>query len=67
MVICTFDPFGYGLGRYTFTESCQEKAGLKLNAGTRKKWYKKQGCPLMSGQNTVIGGQLFYYPRPDVV
>ena len=36
LFICTFDPFGYGLGRYTFTESCQEKAELKLNDGTRK-------------------------------
>ncbi len=36
MFICTFDPFGYGLGRYTFTESCREKAELELNDGTRK-------------------------------
>ena len=36
LFICTFDPFGYGLGRYTSTESCEEKAELKLNDGTRK-------------------------------
>ena len=36
LFICTFDPFGYGLGRYTFTESCEEKEELKLNDGTRK-------------------------------
>ncbi|MCR4643635.1 MAG: hypothetical protein K5697_16600, partial [Lachnospiraceae bacterium] len=36
MFTCTFDPFGYGLGRYTFTESCREKPELELNDGTRK-------------------------------
>ncbi len=36
LFICTFDPFGKGLHRYTFTNTCLEVPGLKLNDGTYK-------------------------------
>ena len=36
LFICTFDPFGHGLGRYTFNERCLEKPEFELNDGTRK-------------------------------
>ena len=39
MFICTFDPFGAGLSRYTFRECCEEKPELRLNDGTRKIFY----------------------------
>ena len=39
LFICTFDPFGNGLGQYTFTESCEEKPELKLGDGTVKIFY----------------------------
>ena len=39
MFICTFDPFGAGLGRYTFRESCEELPELKLEDGARKIFY----------------------------
>ena len=31
--ICTFDPFGLGLHKYTFSNICHEVDGLKLNDG----------------------------------
>lgn len=37
--ICTFDPFGKGLYRYSFEEICLEKENLKLDNGTRKIFY----------------------------
>ena len=39
MFICTFDPFGKGLSRYTFRESCEEDQALRLGDGTRKIFY----------------------------
>ena len=30
MFICTFDPFGYGIAKYTFREWCEEADGLLL-------------------------------------
>ncbi len=39
MFICTFDPFGKGLSRYTFCESCKEMPELRLGDGTRKIFY----------------------------
>ena len=37
--VCTFDPFGLGLSRYTFCEACEEKPDYKLGDGTRKIFY----------------------------
>ena len=37
--ICTFDPFGYGLSKYTFTTRCDEQPELLLNDGTIKLYY----------------------------
>ena len=37
--ICTFDPFGKGLYKYTFSEKCQEDKRLCLEDGTRKIFY----------------------------
>ena len=34
--ICTFDPFGKGKPRYTFTEKCEEVNDLGLGDGTQK-------------------------------
>ncbi|MCR5357151.1 MAG: Rpn family recombination-promoting nuclease/putative transposase [Lachnospiraceae bacterium] len=39
MFICTFDPFGHGLPRYTFRERCDEKAEVTLNDGSLKVFY----------------------------
>lgn len=40
--ICTFDPFGYGLYRYTFEQKCLER-NLKLNDGTTKIFLNTRG------------------------
>lgn len=40
--ICTFDPFGYGLYRYTFEQKCLERE-LKLNDGTTKIFLNTKG------------------------
>ncbi len=37
--ICTFDPFGQGLSRYTFHERCDEDLELCLDDGTEKVFY----------------------------
>ena len=37
--ICTFDPFGHGLSRYTFRERCDENPELCLDDGTEKVFY----------------------------
>ena len=37
--ICTFDPFGKGLSRYTFRERCDEDNGLILGDGTVKYFF----------------------------
>ena len=37
--ICTFDPFGKGLSRYTFTECCEEDDAIHLSDGTSKIFY----------------------------
>ena len=37
--ICTFDPFGQGLSRYTFRERCDENPEICLNDGTEKVFY----------------------------
>lgn len=37
--ICTFDPFGKGKYRYTFSEICEEDKDLHLCSGTRKIFY----------------------------
>ena len=39
MFICTFDPFGKGLGQYTFRECCIEDRNLELGDGTTKIFY----------------------------
>ena len=39
MFICTFDPMGKGLAKYTFKERCEEDDGLYLNDGTEKIFY----------------------------
>ena len=39
MFICTFDPFGKGLGQYTFSECCEERPELRLGDGTVKIFY----------------------------
>ncbi len=40
--ICAFDPFGYGLYRYTFEQKCLER-DLKLNDGTTKIFLSTKG------------------------
>ena len=40
--ICTFDPFGKGLYRYTFEERCLE-CGMSLGDGTRKIFLNSRG------------------------
>lgn len=37
--ICTFDPFGMGKYRYSFSEICEEDNLLFLNSGTKKIFY----------------------------
>ena len=37
--ICTFDPFGRGASKYTFTERCREIADLELHDGTLKVFF----------------------------
>lgn len=39
MFICTFDPFGEGLSRYTFRERCDENKDMVLDDGTVKIFY----------------------------
>ncbi|MCR5774157.1 MAG: Rpn family recombination-promoting nuclease/putative transposase [Lachnospiraceae bacterium] len=39
MFICTFDPFGGGLSKYSFRERCDEDMDLLLNDGTAKIFY----------------------------
>ena len=39
LFICTFDPFGKGLGVYTFSERCDEMPELTLDDGVRKIFY----------------------------
>ncbi len=39
LFICTFDPFGEGLGRYTFRAYCEEKPSIGLNDGTTRIFY----------------------------
>ena len=39
MFICTFDPFGKGLGQYTFREKCDEDLTIALEDGTEKHFY----------------------------
>ncbi len=39
LFICTFDPFGLGLSRYTFRERCEEKPEFLLQSGTLKVFY----------------------------
>ena len=39
LFICTFDPFGKGLSKYTFKEYCDEMSPLALNDGTTKVFY----------------------------
>lgn len=40
--ICTFDPFGYGLYRYTFEQKCLER-NMKLNDGTTRIFLNTRG------------------------
>ena len=37
--ICTFDPFGLGVSRYTFRECCDENPEICLADGTEKVFY----------------------------
>ena len=37
--ICTFDPFGKNISKYTFKECCEEDLGIRLNDGTSKIFY----------------------------
>ena len=39
LFICTFDPFGMGLGQYTFRNRCDEANALLLNDNTVKYFY----------------------------
>ena len=39
LFICTFDPFGKGMGKYTFTAHCEEELSIGLKDGTRKIFY----------------------------
>lgn len=36
LFLCTFDPFGEGLAKYTFEDRCNEDLTLRLKNGTRK-------------------------------
>ena len=42
LFLCTFDPFGKGLGKYTFREMCVEEAGLYLEDGTTKVFFNSK-------------------------
>jgi len=37
--ICTFDPFGKNISKYTFKECCEEDSGIRLNDGNSKIFY----------------------------
>ena len=37
--ICTFDPFGYGAYKYSFSEVSEEAYNIKLKSGTVKHFY----------------------------
>ncbi|MCR4895561.1 MAG: Rpn family recombination-promoting nuclease/putative transposase [Lachnospiraceae bacterium] len=39
LFICTFDPFGLGLPKYSFRERCDEDPGLSLKTGTEKVFF----------------------------
>jgi predicted transposase/invertase (TIGR01784 family) len=39
LFICTFDPFGLGLPKYTFRECCNEESTLVLSDGTEKVFF----------------------------
>lgn len=39
LFLCTFDPFGEGLAKYTFEDRCNEDLTLRLKSGTRKIFY----------------------------
>lgn len=36
LFLCTFDPFGEGMAKYTFKNQCEENANLRLKDGTEK-------------------------------
>lgn len=56
--ICTFDPFGKGLGRYTFGEFCEEKPELRLGDGTTKIFYN---CDYKGNDIPEDLRMLYYY------
>ena len=44
LFICTFDPFGRGNAKYTFTKNCEEVPGLRLQDGTTCIFYNCTCC-----------------------
>lgn len=54
--ICTFDPFGMGLDRYDFEESCRQLPDLEFKSGTKKTFFNTTAtnCTLPSNLKSLF-------------
>lgn len=59
--ICTYDPFGKGIGRYTFEEVCQEYTDIILDDGIAKIIYNTLGTLPENDKNKTGLEHLFKY------
>ena len=59
--ICTYDPFGKGIGRYTFEEVCQEYTDIILDDGITKIIYNTLGTLPKNDKNKTGLEHLFKY------
>lgn len=59
--ICTYDPFGKGIGRYTFEEVCQEYTDIVLDDGITKIIYNTLGTLPEDDKNKTSLEHLFKY------
>lgn len=59
--ICTYDPFGKGIGRYTFEEVCQEYTDIILDDGITKIIYNTLGTLPEDDKNKTSLEHLFKY------
>lgn len=59
--ICTYDPFGKGIGRYTFEEVCQEYTDIILDDGITKIIYNTLGTLPENDKNKTGLEHLFKY------
>lgn len=59
--ICTYDPFGKGIGRYTFEEVCQEYTDIILDDGITKIIYNTLGTLPENDKNKTSLEHLFKY------